>query len=197
MRRPSRPRHRARLLPAGVVIIALTACGRPPAPTPAPAPPEALRITRVPDANIAALLVMSHNVDLAAAGIAATRARDQGVKLLARRMTTDHTSMSTTLRKLLAQIRLTPREDDVSRLMRDQNVALRDTLRSLSGRRFDSAYVANEVRYHRELLVAVDRVFLPSVRRPELKDYVTAMRPTIEEHLVYAQRVQATIAAMK
>jgi putative membrane protein len=151
----------------------------------------------VADANTAALLLTLHTVDLAAARIATTRAQRREVKLLARRMTTDHTSLSSTLTKLLATLDLKPREDEVSRLLRGQNVARRDTLRSVAVRRFDSTYVANEVRFHQDLLVAIDRVFLPSVGHPELRDYVTAMRPTIAEHLAHAEQVQTSLATRK
>jgi putative membrane protein len=147
----------------------------------------------VPDPNTASILLASHNVVLAAARIAATRAQNRDVKLLARNLVTDHTTMSATLTRLLASAELTPRDDDVTRLLRDQSAARRDTLRTLSGSTFDSAYVDNEVRYHRELLVAIDRVFIPSVRNARLRDYVSTMRPTIVGHLDLAEQVRTAI----
>ena len=150
-------------------------------------------MTRVPDANTASILLASHNVVLAAARIAATRAQNRDVKLLARNLVTDHTSMSASLSRLLASADLTPRDDDVTRLLRDQSAARRDTLRTLSGWTFDSAYVANEVRYHQELLVAIDRVFIPSVRNARLREYVSSMRPTIAGHLELAEQVRTAI----
>jgi putative membrane protein len=150
-------------------------------------------MTRVPDANTAAILLASHNVVLAAARIAATRAENRDVKLLARNLVTDHTTMSASLSRLLASADLTPRDDDVTRLLRDQSAARRDTLRTLSGRAFDSAYVANEVRHHQELLVAIDRVFIPSVRNARLRDYVSSIRPTVAGHLELAEQVRTTI----
>ena len=161
----------------------------------APAPaPGASRFVRVPDANTAAILLTSHNVDLAAARIAAARAQHADVKKLARSMIADHTSLSTRLSRLVAAIQLSPRDDEVSRLLRDQSAVRRDTLRRLSGRPFDAAYVENEVRYHEELLVAIDRVFLPSVRSDSLKEYVTTMRPMEVAHLALAEQVRITLA---
>jgi putative membrane protein len=188
-----------RLLASCLLTAAALACGGgpalppPPAPTTAPGASPTSRLTRVPDANTAAILLASHNVVLAAARVAATRAQNRDVKLLARNLVTDHTTMSATLSRLLASAELTPRDDEVTRLLRDQSAARRDTLRTLSGRTFDSAYVDNEVRYHRELLVAIDRVFVPSVRNARLRDYVSSMRPTIASHLDLAERVQAAI----
>jgi putative membrane protein len=188
-----------RLLVSSVLIAAALACAGGPALPPPPPPVAATgtspasRLTRVPDPNTAAILLASHNVVLAAARIAATRAQNRDVKLLARNLVTDHTTMSATLTRLLASAELTPRDDDVTRLLRDQSAARRDTLRSLSGRTFDSAYVDNEVRYHRELLVAIDRVFIPSVRNARLREYVSSMRPTIASHLDLAEQVRTAI----
>ena len=180
-------------------LAAALACGggRAPAPVAPPPAPAAARFTRVPDANTAAILLTSHNADLAAARIATTRARHRDVKLLARNLVTDHSSMSATLSRLVDDIDLTPREDDVSRLLRDQSAARRDTLRTLSGQAFDSAYVESEVRFHQEVLVAIDRVFLPSVRSARLREYLTMMRPTISAHLALAEQVRDAIAAAR
>jgi putative membrane protein len=196
MRRSARVRHHLHLLP----LAAALSCGggRAPAPSTAPrARPAEQRSTRLPDANTAAILLASHQADLAAARIAGTRARHRDVKLLARSMVTDHAGMSSTLSRLVADIGLTPREDDVSRLLREQSVAQRDTLRDLSGPTFDSAYVESEVRHHEEILVAMDRVFLPSARNARLKEYLTTMRAEITAHLSLAEQVRRTIAAAR
>jgi putative membrane protein len=177
-------------------LASLLACGSSPAPVTRPAPARAPRIERVPDANTIALLLATNNVDLAYARVGTSRGTHREVKALARRMTTEHTLLNQTLNKLVARLDLAPRDDEVVRLLREQSTARRDSLRALSGREFDSAYVANEVRYHQEVLTAIDRVFLPSAQRAALRDYVTTLRPVISAHLAHAERVQATLAAL-
>jgi putative membrane protein len=152
---------------------------------------------RVADANTAAILLTSHNAVLAAARLAATRAQNRDVKLLSRNLVTDHTAMSATLSRLLASADITPREDDVSRLLRDQAAARRDTLRDLTGTPFDSAYVESEVRFHEDLLVAIDRVFIPSARNARLREYVSTMKPTISAHLALAEQVRDALASRR
>lgn len=154
-------------------------------------------MTRVPDANTAAIILTYHNAALAAARLAATRARNRDVKLLARSIVTDHTALSSTLSRLLSDSDINAREDEVSRLLRDQSSERRDELRDLEGAPFDSAYVENEVRYHEDLLVAIDRVFVPSVRNARLREYVTAMRPTIAAHLALAEQLRGTITTTR
>lgn len=185
-------------------LAAVLACGAgrsaPSAPAPVTPPSTtraAPRIKRVPDAYTAAILLTSHNVALASARLAPSRAQSRDVKLLALNLVTDHTALSTTLSRLLTSVDITPREDEVSRLMRDQAAARRDTLRSLSGWPFDSTYVESEVRYQQDLLVAIDRVFIPSVRNARLKEYIETMRPTIAAHLALAEQVRDAINASR
>jgi putative membrane protein len=159
--------------------------------------PAASSITRLPDANTAAILVASHDADLAAARIALNRGRHRDVKLLAQSILTDHASMYDSLGRVLETSGVQARDDDVSRLLREQGVARRDTLRNLSGRRFDSTYVAYEVRFHEDLLVAIDQVFLPSARSASLREHVSGIRPRIASHLAFARRVRTTLAARR
>jgi len=112
-----------------------------------------------------------------------------------RRERASHTALNAALERVAGRMDVEPREDDVSRLLREQSLPRRDSLRVLSGRRFDSAYVALEVRSHRELLVAIDSVFLRSVQHPELESYLTdSLRPAVSAHLVQAERLQSTLA---
>jgi putative membrane protein len=196
------PMRRLPPFPLWLALVGALACGgggASPAPAPSPtrdgAPP---RFVPIPDAGTVAIVLMANNVDLAYARIAATRATQRDVKALVRRERASHTALNTTLQRLARRLGITPQDDDVSRLLRDQSMPRRDSLRALSGRRFDSAYVANEVRYHRELLVAIDSVFLRSVQHPALESYLSdSLRPAVSTHLAQTERLQTTLAPRK
>jgi len=189
--------HRRHLIP--LTLLGALACGGRTAPSPG-APPEPAReaapvFVPLPDASTLAIVRMANNVELAYARIAARRATAATVKSLVRREQASHTTLNTSVEKLAARTGITPRDDEVSDLLRDQSMPRRDTLRALSGRRFDSAYVALEVRSHRELLVAIDSVFLRSVRNARLESYLTdSLRPAVSAHLAQAERLQSTLA---
>jgi putative membrane protein len=137
---------------------------------------------------------MANNVELAYARIAARRASSRDVKALVKREQTSHTRLNTSLDRLAAQTDITPHEDEVSLLLRDQSMPRRDTLRALSGRHFDSAYVALEVRSHRELLVAIDSAFTRSVGDARLAAWLAdSLRPAVNAHLLQAERLQPTL----
>jgi putative membrane protein len=149
----------------------------------------------IPDASTLAIIRMANNVELAYAIIAARRATTSSVKALVRRERASHTGLNASVERLARRPDVEPRDDDVSSLLRDQSLPRRDSLRALSGRRFDSAYVDLEARSHRELLVAIDSVFLRSVQHPRLESYLTdSLRPAISAHLAQAERLRSTLA---
>lgn len=192
-------RHLA--LAGGALATATAACGgRSSTPAPAPGPEPAHTATTpvfvpIPDASTLAIVRMANNVEVAYAIIAARRARTGSVKTLLQRERTSHTRLNAAVDRLAQQIGIEPREGDVSQLLYEQSLPRRDSLRALSGRRFDSAYVDIEVRSHRELLVAIDSVFLRSVQHPRLESYLTdSLRPAVAAHLAQAERLQATLA---
>jgi len=181
-----------------VLAVAAAACGgrsTPAAPAPAPATEAAPVFIPIPDASTVAIVRMANNVELAYAIIAARRASASSVKTLVRRERTSHTALNASVERIASLIGVEPSEGDVSRLLREQSLPRRDSLRALSGRRFDSAYVDLEVRSHRELLVAIDSVFLRSVQHPALESYLTdSLRPAVSAHLAQAERLQSTLA---
>ena len=199
MRRSNRPLHHALWLPLAGVLACGGGVSAAPAPSPAPVhTDEAPRFVPIADARTVAIVRMANNVDLAYAIIASTRASRPEVKALVKRERAAHTELNRSLLRLASRLDITPQDDDVSRLLRDQSLPRRDSLRALSGRRFDSAYVANEIRQHRELLVAIDSVFLRSVRQPALESYLSAtLRPAVSSHLAQVERLQTTLTRPK
>jgi len=193
--------RRTLVLTLAVTVAACSGRGATaPAPgsAPAPATESAPVFVPIPDASILAIVRMANNVELAYTIIAARRATTSNVKALVRRERASHTALNAAVERVAKQLDVELRDNDVSLLLRDQSLPRRDSLRVLSGRRFDSAYVALEVRSHRELLVAIDSVFLRSVQHPELESYLTdSLRPAVSAHLAQAERLQSTFAPRK
>lgn len=188
-------------LAGGALSTATTSCGgRSSPPLPAPTPEPAHTATApvfvpLPDASTLAIARMANNVELAYAIIAARRATTSGVKALVRRERASHTALNAAMQRLADRVDIEPREGDVSRLLREQSLPRRDSLRARSGRRFDSAYVTLELLSHRELLVAIDSVFLRSVQHPALESYLAdSLRPAVTAHIAQAERLRATLA---
>ena len=207
-----------------VALVALTAgCGllRPIDPTPeperveapveAPPPTESAsiapgstvsaplpeRVGKLGDANIAAMLLASNNTDISYARLVPSRALRDDVKQFAERMITDHLGVNALLTETLAKIDLAADDNMASLDMRDESAGRRDAMRDLSGFAFDSAYITNEISFHRRFLASLDNIMIPAVRNGELKSLLTSVRPAVAAHVAHAEQVWANVMARR
>lgn len=196
-------RHVSR--PSGRLLVSLLlgalACR---APSPGAPPPgseaaPARTISRgvpalqVSDANVVAIIMAANNTDLSYARLVPARARNPDVKAFAQRMSTDHTLLNARVKDIAATTGITPADLPFSLDLRDHSMERRDILRELSGAKFDSTYMANEVDYHRDLLGTIDNILLASVRADALREFVTNLRPAVSAHLAHAEQVRASL----
>jgi len=77
--------------------------------------------------------------------------------------------------------------------LRDISTVQRDSLRALTGRAFDSTYVAMELDRHRAMLTMIDDVLLPRARGSELRELLASTRPIVAAHVAHAEQLQATL----
>jgi putative membrane protein len=156
--------------------------------------PAAARLT---EGNIVAIVLAANNTDLSYARLVPGRARSSAVKTFAQRMTTDHTILSNRITDIALRHGIVAEDNEISLDFRDHSAQRRDVLRDLEGARFDSEYAANEIRYHTELLEAVDKLLLPNTRTPELREFVMQLKPAVSAHLAHAEQMRSSIASAK
>lgn len=188
---PLRPFAR-RLTAACLTLISLAACHRGAGEVPAPA-----GVPVVSDGNAIAIILAANNTDLAYARMVPSRSTNEDVATFAQRMLTDHTILNGRANEIAALNRISAVDNDVSLAFRDNSATRRDSMRDLSGAAFDSAYVANEVRYHSELLGAIETVLAPQARNAELREFVANLRPAVSAHLNHAETLRASLAKRK
>jgi putative membrane protein len=152
---------------------------------------------RVTDGDIVAIILAANNTDISYARLVAGRARSADVKTFAQRMLTDHTILNTRVNDIAMRNGITAVENPTSLDFRDRSANRRDILRELDGVPFDSAYAANEVQYHTELLSALNSVLVPNMRNSELREFVNVLKPAVSAHLAHAEQVRAAVAARK
>ena len=158
----------------------------------APAP-AAVRVARPSDAEITGILLTANNTDISYAQLVSIRAQTQAVRDFAARLLTDHTVMNARVSELLSSADITPRESGTSLDLRDESAMKRDVMRELSGRAFDTTYIANEINFHTRLLASIDVTLLPAARNGQLRQLITGMRPAVAEHLTQAQQLRASL----
>ena len=188
-------------------VVAVVACRRPlsgtrPATVPAPAAssssaPVMAAGAKVTPANVVAVVLAANNTDISYARLVPARASNPEVKAFAQRMLTDHTLLNARIMDLSSRDGIMAEDNAGSLDFRDHSARRRDILRELTGARFDSTYIANEILYHRELLDAISSVLIPATKSGELRDFVTSLRPAISAHLAHAEQIRATLASRR
>ena len=146
------------------------------------------------DNHMLGMYLMANDVDLSYAKLALAVTESADVRAFAKRMLTDHTQMSASLNALVTGRDFVPADNRLSRDLRDRATIHRDSLRTLSGQDFDSAYVATELDSHKQLLSLIDDVLLPRAHDGELRELLANMRPVISAHLAHADQLQAAMA---
>ncbi|HKW49935.1 MAG TPA: DUF4142 domain-containing protein [Gemmatimonadaceae bacterium] len=141
--------------------------------------------------------LMANDVDVSFARVAVMTSNNEDVKAFARRMLTDHAQVIAAMRALSSDEDIAPADDDVGRDLRDLSTLQRDSLRALSGRAFDDAYVGMELDRHRAILTMIDDVLLPRARNSELREALTSARPIIAAHIAHAEQLLATLSRLR
>jgi putative membrane protein len=170
-----------------VAVIGLTAC--------ASGPPAEREAAPLDDAAIAAIVVTANGIDVRQGELARERAADPRVKQFAETMITDHTAVNRSAGELVARLKVTPRENDVSRDLEAAAARTRESLLSTTGEAFDRAYIASEVEYHAAVLSALDELLIPGARNAELREALVGVRPAIEAHLRHAEQLQRDLGS--
>ena len=152
---------------------------------------------RLTDGNIAAIVLALNNTDISYARLVPSRSERDDVKRFAERMLTDHTGVNALVNDLLMKLDFAPEDNVTSLDLRDESADKRDMMRDLTGYKFDSTYVENEVLYHQRFLERLDLMLMPRARSIELKGLLNAVRPAVAAHLAHAEQVRANVIAKR
>jgi putative membrane protein len=145
------------------------------------------------DAQIAAIVVAANTVDIDAGKLAQDKATDPKVKAFAKQMVFDHTGVNKQAVDLVTKLKVKPEENDTSKSLKkggDDNLA---SLKKMSGKKFDKAYVDHEVTYHQAVIDALDKTLIPNAKNAELKNLLVGVRPAFVAHLEHAKTIQGEL----
>ncbi len=94
--------------------------------------------------------------------------------------------------ELVARLKVTPRENDVSRSLEAQAAEMRETLKTKSGAEFDRAYIDGQVAGHQSTLNFLQAA-QNQVQNADLRQTITSAIPDVQKHLDRAKELQAKI----
>jgi len=142
------------------------------------------------DPQIAAIVVTANQVDIDAGKFALGKTKNAEVKKFAKQMITDHTGVNKQAVALVTKLKVKPQENDTSKSLKNGGKENISHLKSLKGKKFDKAYVDNEVAYHQSVLDTIDKTLIPNSKNDQLKALLVKVRPAIEAHLEHAKMLQ-------
>jgi putative membrane protein len=150
----------------------------------------AQKTPKLTDPEIASVAVVANQVDINAGKLAKSKSKDKEVLNFANTMINDHQSVIAQATALVKKLKVTPKDNAVSKkLMADANKTKR-MLNAKSGKAFDKAYIDNEVAYHKAVISTVEGVLIPQAQNAELKQLLQNVLPTLRTHLEHAEMVQ-------
>ncbi|TAK11049.1 MAG: DUF4142 domain-containing protein [Acidobacteria bacterium] len=143
------------------------------------------------DPEIAHIAYSAGVIDVEAAKQALEKSKNPDVRAFAEGMVRDHEAVNVQALALCRKLNVTPADNATSRSLAEAAAAKRAELAKLSGAAFDTAYVANEVAYHKAVNGALAQLLIPSASNAELKALLQTGLKLFQGHQQHAEHVAA------
>lgn len=141
------------------------------------------------DLEIAHTAYTAGSLDIRYAHLALAVSENDAVREFARTMIRDHTAVNDAAGALIAELNVTPQDNDFSRALVEGAAAKRAELVALTGADFDCAYATNELGYHQIVNKTVAETFIPAVTVAPLKTLLEDALVTFRAHEAHAERM--------
>lgn len=145
------------------------------------------------DPQIAHIAYTAGVLDIEASKQALAISKNPQVRAFAEQMVRDHTAVNDQALALVKKLKVTPEDNDTSKMLTSQAAAKRDELAKLTGASFDRAYIANEVAYHKTVNNALATALIPSARNGELKTLLQTGLKLFQGHQQHAEHTAAAV----
>lgn len=156
--------------------------------------PDTATSPALDDPTIVAIFDAANTFDIETSGLALEKSQNADVRALAQQFVNDHTAVRQQGRDLAAKLAVTPPTLSDGPLSQDHATAMAD-LRSKTGAEFDRAYAAHEVRYHAQVIQALQNDLMPAVQNAELRALVEKIVPAFQAHHTAAQNLQTKLGS--
>lgn len=134
---------------------------------------------KLSDAEIASAAVVANQNDIDFAKIAQQKSKNTDILNFASTMAKDHQSVIDQAVALVTKLKVTPKDNPVSKKMAADASKTKKMVLSKSAGTFDKAYIDNEVAYHKAVIAAVETVLIPQASNEELKSLLQNVVPTL------------------
>jgi putative membrane protein len=144
------------------------------------------------DPTIVAIFDAANTADIETGRLAAERASTKEVRDFGKMLVHDHGVVRQQGRDLAQKLGVTPTPpaDDASARAHADAMS---TLRSKYGVEFDKAFLDHEVRFHQNVIDAVQSTLLPAIQNAEVRDLVVKVAPAFDAHRIAAADLRSKI----
>jgi putative membrane protein len=144
--------------------------------------------TKLGDPTIVAIFDAANTWDMETGALAKKRGTTKQIRNFGAMLVHDHTEVRSQGRALAKKLHVTPTTPRDFGMAKDHAAAMK-SLRSVSGKAFDKAFLAHEVAYHKAVIDAINSTLLPALKNQEVKDLVAKVAPAFKAHEVAAQQM--------
>lgn len=145
---------------------------------------------RLTDGEVIGAAMAANEGEVKMAEVALKKAVAHDVKKFAERMKSDHGKALKQDKALEKKAKIAGAESDVSAALKADVAKTVEELHTKSGTAFDRAYMASQVKAHKELLTSIDDRLMPSAQHADVKAMLVEMRRTVADHLASAEEIQ-------
>ena len=145
------------------------------------------------DPQIAHIAYTAGSIDITAGKQALARSHNKAVRAFAAEMVRDHAAVNDQALALVKKLHVSPEANATSAGLSRQAAATLRRLSHLNGRRFDRAYAANEVAYHKTVNGALSSTLIPSADNGELKSLLQTGLKLFREHQAQAEHLATAL----
>lgn len=138
------------------------------------------------DPQIASIAVTANQIDVDYAKLALQKSTNPDVTAFAQSMQKDHENIIQQATALAQKLGVTPEDNPTTQSLLSGEKEVMSKLNGLSGHDFDTAYINNEVAYHRAVISTVKDKLIPDATNKDLKDLLTSVTPLLGQHLQMA-----------
>ena len=117
------------------------------------------------------------------------------VKKFGKDMVKDHTGVNKSAVDLVTKLKVTPEDNPTAMSLKKGGMDNVDSLKTMTGKAFDKAYIDHEVAYHEQVIEAMDKVLIPGATNEELKALLVKVRPAFVGHLAHAKHLQSMMTS--
>lgn len=146
------------------------------------------------DPTIVAILDGTNAADIETGQLAMERGSTKEVRDFGAMLARDHRTVQQQGRDLVQRLGVTPTppKDDASARAHAEAMAM---LRAKSGLDFDKAFLDHEVKFHQDVIDAMNGTLLPAIQNPDLRDLVVKVAPAFDAHRIAAANLRKTLGS--